>query len=159
MKKTFAFTQDMTSDIPLWVQLRQRIVQLIASGYFKPGDQLPTVRGLASDLAINYNTVNKAYMSLVTDGYLQSTVGRGVFVCENPIAETGDAAREVELLLDDFISTCRERGFSLTDIQFAVSHKILELKRSDRGDAGERPGVTIEGHFADTESASAKASS
>ena len=159
MKKNFAFTQDTISEIPLWVQLRQRIVQLIATGYYKPGDQLPTVRGLASDLAINYNTVNKAYMSLVTDGYLQSTVGRGVFVCESPIAETGDASREVELLLDDFISTCRERGFSLTDIQFAVSHKILELKRSDRGDAGEGPGITIEGNFANVDGAAAKASS
>ena len=76
----FPFEVDSTTDVPLWVQLRQRLVYLINSGYFKPGDQLPTVRGLASEISINYNTVNKAYLSLVSDGYLESTRGRGVFV-------------------------------------------------------------------------------
>ena len=69
----FPFEIDATTDVPLWVQLRQRLVYLINSGYFKPGDQLPTVRGLASEISINYNTVNKAYLSLVSDGYLEST--------------------------------------------------------------------------------------
>ena len=41
----FPFEIDATTDVPLWVQLRQRLVYLINSGYFKPGDQLPTVRG------------------------------------------------------------------------------------------------------------------
>ena len=68
----FPFEVDTTTDVPLWVQLRQRLIHLINSGYFKPGDQLPTVRGLASEISINYNTVNKAYLSLVSDGYLES---------------------------------------------------------------------------------------
>ena len=68
------------SSIPIWLQLKNRFIYLITSGYYKPGDQLPTVRGLASEISINYNTVNKAYLSLVSDGYLESTRGRGVFV-------------------------------------------------------------------------------
>ena len=78
-KGAFPFEVDETTDVPLWVQLRQRLVYLINTGYFKPGDQLPTVRGLASEISINYNTVNKAYLSLVSDGYLESTRGRGVW--------------------------------------------------------------------------------
>ena len=79
---SFPFSVDESSDVPLWVQLRQRIMHLISTGYFKPGDKLPTVRGLAQDISINYNTVNKAYLSLVSDGILESARGRGVFVKE-----------------------------------------------------------------------------
>ena len=71
-----SFKVDETSDVPLWVQLRQRIAYLINSGVLKPGEKLPTVRGLASEISINYNTVNKAYLSLVSDGYLESTRGQ-----------------------------------------------------------------------------------
>ena len=76
----FPFEVDSTTDVPLWVQLRQRLVYLINSGYFKPGDQLPTVRGLASEISINYNTVSKVYINLEHDGYVESVRGRGVFV-------------------------------------------------------------------------------
>lgn len=68
-----SFEVDPTSDLPLWVQLRNRIAYLINDGTLAPGDKLPTVRGLASEISINYNTVNKAYLSLVSDGYLEST--------------------------------------------------------------------------------------
>ena len=78
----FLFEVDPTSDLPLWVQLRNRIAYLINDGTLAPGDKLPTVRGLALEISINYNTVNKAYLSLVSDGYLESTRGRGVFVTD-----------------------------------------------------------------------------
>ena len=84
----FPFVVDESSDVPLWVQLRQRIMHLISTGYFKPGDKLPTVRGLAQEVSINYNTVNKAYLSLVSDGILESARGRGVFV-RDVVAEEG----------------------------------------------------------------------
>ena len=70
----FPFEVDPASDLPLWVQLRNRIAYLINDGTLAPGDKLPTVRGLASGISINYNTVNKAYLSLVSDGYLESSV-------------------------------------------------------------------------------------
>ena len=78
----FPFEVDPASDLPLWVQLRNRIAYLINDGTLAPGDKLPTVRGLASEISINYNTGNKAYLSLVSDGYLESTRGRGVFVTD-----------------------------------------------------------------------------
>ena len=64
----FPFEVDPTSDLPLWVQLRNRIAYLINDGTLAPGDKLPTVRGLASEISINYNTVSKVYMSLEQDG-------------------------------------------------------------------------------------------
>ena len=111
----FPFEVDTTTDVPLWVQLRQRLIHLINSGYFKPGDQLPTVRGLASEISINYNTVNKAYLSLVSDGYLESTRGRGVFV-RGLDADVGDEhVQEIDAILDDCVASCRDLGLTLDD--------------------------------------------
>ena len=74
------FELDEKSSIPIWLQLKNRFIYLITSGYYKPGDQLPTVRGLAADVEVNYNTVSKVYMSLEQDGYIQSKRRQGAFV-------------------------------------------------------------------------------
>ena len=123
---------DATTDVPLWVQLRQRLVYLINSGYFKPGDQLPTVRGLASEISINYNTVNKAYLSLVSDGYLESTRGRGVFVRDLDAEVDEEYTHEVDGILNDCVSACRDLGLSLDDIQKCMERKIKQIKRGRR---------------------------
>ena len=130
----FPFEIDESSDVPLWVQLRQRIAYLITSGYFKPGEKLPTVRGLAAEISINYNTVNKAYLSLVSDGYLESTRGRGVFVRDVAAAGRG--------VLDDCIGACREMGMGLDDIEHAMSRRIKRLKY-DEAQAGGAAGARI----------------
>lgn len=124
----FPFEIDTKSDVPLWVQLRQRLVYLINSGYFEPGDQLPTVRGLASDISINYNTVNKAYLSLVSDGYLESTRGRGVFVRDLDTEVDEEYTNEIDGVMDDCVTACRELGLSLDDVQKCMAKKIKQIK-------------------------------
>lgn len=139
----FPFEIDESSDVPLWVQLRQRIAYLINSGYFKPGEKLPTVRGLASEISINYNTVNKAYLSLVSDGYLESTRGRGVFV-RDVAADLGeDQAGRVRGVLDDCIVACREMGMGLDEIDQAMSRRIKRIKYDEAQAAGTAPGGRI----------------
>lgn len=127
----FPFEVDSTTDVPLWVQLRQRLIYLINSGYFKPGDQLPTVRGLASDISINYNTVNKAYLSLVSDGYLESTRGRGVFVRDLDAEVDEEYTNEVDGILGDCVAACRDLGLSLDDVQKCMTRKIKQLKKDE----------------------------
>ena len=133
----FPFEIDESSDVPLWVQLRQRIAYLITSGYFKPGEKLPTVRGLAAEISINYNTVNKAYLSLVSDGYLESTRGRGVFVRDVAADLGGDQAARVRGVLDDCIGACREMGMGLDDIEHAMGRTIKRLKHEEARERGE----------------------
>jgi GntR family transcriptional regulator len=131
------FEIDTTSDVPLWVQLRQRIVHLINSGHYSPGDQLPTVRGLASELSINYNTVNKAYLSMIQDGYLTSTRGRGVFV--SAVSEMDEElVLEAEGLLDELIETFRDLGLSSWEVRklFAKRLRSLDAARDDAAAAG-----------------------
>lgn len=139
----FPFEVDESSDVPLWVQLRQRIAHLITTGHFKPGDKLPTVRGLASELSINYNTVNKAYLSLVSDGFLESTRGRGVFV-RDVAAELGEEqADQVAGILDDCIAACRELGMDYDDIDRAMTRRLKRLKYEESQAASGGAGARI----------------
>lgn len=127
----FPFEVDTTTDVPLWVQLRQRLIYLINAGHFKPGDQLPTVRGLASEISINYNTVNKAYLSLVSEGYLESTRGRGVFVRDLDAEVDDEYTKEVDGVLGDCVVACRDLGLSLDDIQACMARKIKQIKHDE----------------------------
>ena len=77
------FTVDETSDLPIWVQLRNRIAYLIKTGFFQPGEQLPSVRSMAAEAKINYNTVTKAYRDLELSSLIVSIRGRGMFVQKN----------------------------------------------------------------------------
>lgn len=138
----FPFEVDETSDVPLWVQLRQRLIHLINTGYFRPGDRLPTVRGLAQEVSINYNTVNKAYLSLVSEGYLESARGRGVFVRDFEQEVGEEHAQEVDGIVDDFIAACRGLGLSLDDVQLCVARRVAALKKEETpsAPAAERTG-------------------
>lgn len=67
-------------ETPIYEQLKNQIIIGIAKGELKDGDRLPSVRSLASDLAINLHTVNKAYQHLEQEGFLQINRQRGAFI-------------------------------------------------------------------------------
>ncbi|MBC2889893.1 GntR family transcriptional regulator [Gordonibacter massiliensis] len=110
--------------MPLWLQLRNRLIYLIASGKFQVGDKLPTVRELAVDLGVNYNTVSKVYQDIERDGYIVSKRGKGTFVAERAPAEAEAAKSEVEFLADEFIRQCRELGVPRQDIADLVRGRL-----------------------------------
>lgn len=128
----FPFEVDSTTDVPLWVQLRQRLIYLINSGYFKPGDQLPTVRGLAADVEVNYNTVSKVYMSLEQDGYIQSKRRQGAFVLDVSDKPGVSISSTAEIVTSEYLKRCFELGMSLEDVeqQFALSMSEAKAKRA-----------------------------
>lgn len=127
----FPFEVDTTTDVPLWVQLRQRLIHLINTGYFKPGDQLPTVRGLAAEVEVNYNTVSKVYMSLEQDGYIQSKRRQGAFVLDVSDKPGVSISSTAEIVTSEYLKRCFELGMSLEDIeqQFALSLNEAKTKR------------------------------
>ena len=131
----FPFEVDTTTDVPLWVQLRQRLIHLINSGYFKPGDQLPTVRGLAAEVEVNYNTVSKVYQSLEEDGYIVSKRRLGAFVAD--VSDKPGVSAEVtaEIVTAEYLKRCQELGMSLEDIdaQFTAALVAAKAKREKDG--------------------------
>ncbi|SDE27237.1 DNA-binding transcriptional regulator YhcF, GntR family [Paenibacillus sp. UNCCL117] len=71
---------DLQSEVPIYTQLVEQIIEGIARGQLKPGDPLPSVRSLAADLGINLHTVNKAYQIMKQEGFLQIHRKQGVVV-------------------------------------------------------------------------------
>src|ERR1700730_548884 len=74
------FRLDPSSGVPTYLQLVQQVEQALRLGYLKPGDQLPKVRDVVASLAINPNTVLKAYRELDTKGLTAGRPGQGTFV-------------------------------------------------------------------------------
>lgn len=71
---------DLESDEPIYIQLKNQIIAGIARQEIRPGDALPSVRSLASDLGINLHTVNKAYQQLKQEGFILIHRQKGVVV-------------------------------------------------------------------------------
>lgn len=135
---TSLFEADKASDIPLWIQLYNRFVYLINTGYFEAGDQLPSVRSLAAEIAVNYNTVSKAYSALNRDGYTTHSHGRGVFVNEidGPLWKE-DELTYTEAIAEDFVKSCLAAGMSFDEIGGQVERTILKM-RNGQGEQGAR---------------------
>jgi len=84
---------DFRSGLPIYHQVVQRIRDLIAAGRLKPGDQLPTVRALATELRVNFNTIARAYRILDESGVISTQQGRGTYILELPQPQVTEAMR------------------------------------------------------------------
>ena len=99
------------SDIPIYVQIRNQIVLGISDGRLAPGEQLPTVRGLAEEMGINSMTVNKAYQMLKAEGYIYTDRRNGAKVREH-MGFSQDLPEESKELLQRVVSEAKVRGIS-----------------------------------------------
>lgn len=113
----FQFFIDLHSGVPVYRQLIDQVRAGIASGTLTPGDQLPTVRQLAVDLAINPNTVMRAYRELELGGLLETHQGTGTFIANKKIERNAaDRDRELIQLARDFAAKVGAAGLSLEDL-------------------------------------------
>ena len=126
------FDLDESSSIPIWVQLKNRFIYLITSGYYKAGEQLPTVRGLAAEIEVNYNTVSKVYQSLEADGYIVSKRRQGAFVADVSGLAGASADTAAENVTREYFRRCQELGLSLDDID----QQFCAVMREARGKVG-----------------------
>ena len=74
---------DFTSDVPIYEQIKNQIIEGIAKGELKDGHSLPTIRQLAEDIGVNMHTVNKAYNELKNLGFIFMTKRLGAFIRVN----------------------------------------------------------------------------
>lgn len=117
-------TIDNDSGIPIWLQLRNRLIYMITSGKYEVGDKLPTVREMAVELGINYNTVSKVYQDIERDGYIVSRRGRGTFVDDKYQSSEETAADAADSLADAFIQQCRELGVPRQEVLALVERRL-----------------------------------
>ena len=113
----FRFQLDLHSGMPVYRQIIDQVRGAIASGLLSAGDQLPTVRQLAVDLAINPNTVVRAYRELELGGLLETHQGTGTFISAQKMKRP-DAERERQLaqIVGDCVSRAGAAGFTTEDL-------------------------------------------
>jgi GntR family transcriptional regulator len=119
---------DFRADEPLYLQIVHQIEQLVAQGELKQGDQLPTVRELATELRINFNTVGRAYR-LLDEAHLISTQrGRGTYIWEEPSKEVVQNLRRksLEELSRAYLLQVARLGYSPVEALDEMK-KIIEM--------------------------------
>jgi GntR family transcriptional regulator len=113
----FEFTLDLHTGVPVYRQLIDQVRTGIASGALTAGDQLPTVRQLAVDLAINPNTVMRAYRELEFGGLLETHQGTGTFISDKkPEKKTAERERQLGQMANEFAARAGAAGFTLEEV-------------------------------------------
>jgi GntR family transcriptional regulator len=111
------FNLDQRSGVPAYRQIIDQVLGGIAAGSLRPGDQLPTVRQLAVDLAINPNTVVRAYRELEIREVLSTQQGTGTFLTDKkPAADGLERQRRVGQLCGELLARAGAEGIELADI-------------------------------------------
>lgn len=119
-----ALKVDDKSGIPVWVQIRNGIIFLIRSGQLKPGDTLPTVRQLAVDLGVNYNTIHKVYQDLETDGLINSGRGRRSTVADIDLENIEAPSSPVDVVIAELARIAKESGLTKNDVLTRVEEAL-----------------------------------
>ena len=122
---------DFRSHIPIYTQIVEQVKQQLVSGLLKPGDQLPTVRALALELRVNFNTVARAYRLLDEAGIISTQQGRGTFIWEQPDQENVYKFRRKGLddKMSRVIHEMQRLGYNADEVE-TVFKKQIELWRA-----------------------------
>lgn len=125
-----SFQVDERSGVPIWMQIRKRLVYLITSGKIAPDERLPSVRELSVRLGVNYNTINKVYQDLERDGFIFTKRGRGSFAADVSNLDYSADDGEMEALATDFVLNALGNGMEPDDIITLVREQIAKLEAS-----------------------------
>lgn len=119
------FSVNVESPIAVFVQIENQVQFAIASGKYKPGDTLPSVREMSGMLNVNPNTVTKAYRDLEVMKLVHTRRGVGVTVAEKAPKLCQDAMRQMVVEhLRDAVAECVATGLSAAEIRKVVSEAI-----------------------------------
>ncbi len=128
---------DFRSGLPIYIQIVNQIQQQVAGGTLEPGAQLPTVRALASELRINFNTVARAYRLLDDAGVISTQQGRGTFVQVKPPPEVEQKLREetLEALARQYIGEAKRLNFSNAEISQTLCDQLKSWNETQEMDS------------------------
>jgi GntR family transcriptional regulator len=128
---------DFRSGLPIYAQIVNQVQAQVVGGVLQPGDQLPTVRALAEELRVNFNTVARAYRMLDEARIISTQQGRGTYITEIPPPNVTQQLRKesLEALTHRFISEAMRLGFSKVEISQVVKEQFKAWKVSDESDS------------------------
>lgn len=131
-EKKLTLQLDFHSGLPIYTQIVSQIQSQLANGILKPSDQLPTVRALASELRVNFNTVARAYRILDEARIISTQQGRGTFIMEKPPPDVSEKLRQESLseLTHRFIGEAYRLGFSEREVSQMVRDSLKTWKEA-----------------------------
>jgi len=129
---------DFHSGLPIYTQIVSQVQSQLANGILKPGDQLPTVRSLAEELRVNFNTVARAYRLLDETHIISTQQGRGTYIMEIPPPEVSERLRHESLnaLTQRFIGEVFRLGFSKLEVSAMVRDQLKSWKDTQNEENG-----------------------
>jgi GntR family transcriptional regulator len=124
---------DFRDNLPLYLQIARQVEQLVAKGELKLGDQLPTVRELATELRINFNTVGRAYHVLDETRLISTQRGRGTYIWEEPTEDTMKQLKKksLEELARNYLTEISRLGYSLEEAMEELKHVQMTSTQVD----------------------------
>lgn len=136
---------DLQSRLPIYEQLKSKIIELVMLGELRPDDQLPSVRTFARELGVNPNTVQKTYQELERDGIIYSVAGRGSYI--NPeIEKNGQLQQNFLQKIKKAVIQAKSCGIEQSRVHEAVTE--VYLNNAARPRPGEAPDA-IQGEYHD----------
>jgi GntR family transcriptional regulator len=132
-EKKLTFQLDFHSGLPIYTQIVNQIQSQLVNKMLKPGDQLPTVRALAQELRVNFNTVARAYRLLDEAHIISTQQGRGTYIIEIPPPEVSERLRNesLETLTRRFISEALRLGFTEREVGQMVRDSLKSRKEAN----------------------------
>lgn len=124
---------DHRSGVPIYVQIMEQVRQQVSSGKLQPGDQLPTVRQMATELRVNFNTVARAYRLLDEAGLISTQQGRGTYIWEMPSAQVVERLRHESLqgLTRHYLHEAQRLGFTQPEVKGEFEEQLALWKAGD----------------------------
>jgi GntR family transcriptional regulator len=121
---------DFRSGIPIYLQVVERIKERLAAGQLKPGDQLPTVRALAQELRVNFNTIARSYRIMDESGIISTQQGRGTYILEIPTPQVAESIRlnALEELTRRYLADAERLGASPEELDEVMNKQVTRWK-------------------------------
>jgi DNA-binding transcriptional regulator YhcF (GntR family) len=126
MKGANAMPWNLDSDRPIFIQIVEHLQYDIVSGYYQPGQRLPSVRDLAAEAAVNPNTMQRALSELERDGYMHSERTSGRFITEDKGMIDELKKQLATAQIEVFLETMKRLGLSNDEIQVLVKESMKE---------------------------------
>jgi DNA-binding transcriptional regulator YhcF (GntR family) len=131
LRQSISFQLAPGSGVPSYLQLVQQVERALRMGVLQPGDQLPTVKEVVAEVAINPNTVLKAYRELESRGLVRGRQGVGTFVLRRPSGPPPSVHARLARSLDRWVKSAREQGLDDQSIQALLRSAIQGQAESD----------------------------
>ena len=124
---------DFRSGVPIYTQVMEQIEQLVEAGVLQPGDQLPTVRALAQELRVNFNTIARAYRLLDEAGIISTQQGRGTYILEARARDKPDdvRAQALQTLSQRYLQDALRLGYQPDEFMKTLEKEITDWRQSE----------------------------